>query len=141
MYIHVKEKDMTPKNTNYPFGSSFEEDKDGAVKLTITGVWYALKLHRIDENDAAETFLRDRYNRENGTHYTEGYIYGRGSWAEFMPLERVIELTHSFYFDEDGYCYNDEAFENNKLENNSSKLKAIVKFVNRFYDNVEPVRA
>lgn len=131
---------MTPKNKSYPFGSSFEEDKDGAVKLTITGVWYALKLHRADESDAAETFLRDRYNRENGTHYLDGYIYGRGSWAEFMPLEKVIELTHSFYFDEDGYRYNDEVFENNKLENNEGKLKAIVKFVNRFYDNVEAAR-
>lgn len=131
---------MIPKNTKYPFDSSFEEDKDGAVKLTITGVWYALKLHRVDESDAAETFLRDRYNRENGTHCTEGYIYGRGSWAEFMPIERVIELTHSFFFDEEGYRYSDDAFENTRLENNSSKLKAIVKFVNRFYDNVEAAR-
>lgn len=132
---------MTPKNTNYPFDSSFEEGKDGAIRLTITGVWYALKLHRIDESDATESFLRDRYNRENGTHYLDGYIYGRGSWAEFMPIERVIELTHSFFFDEEGYRYRDDAFENTSLENNSSKLKAIVKFVNRFYDNIEPARA
>ena len=130
---------MTVKKTSYPFGSSFE-DKNGEVRLTITGVWYALKLHRLDENDAVETFLRDRYNRENGTHYTEGYIYGRGSWAEFMPDERVIELTHSFFFDEEGYHYRDDAFENTRLEDNESKLQAIVKFISRFYDNVEAAR-
>ena len=130
---------MTVKKTNYPFDSSFE-DKDGEVRLTITGVWYALKLHRVDENDATETFLRDRYNRENGTHYTDGYIYGRGSWVEFMPDESVIKLTHSFFFDEEGYHYNASAFENNSLENNESKLQAIVKFISRFYDNVEAAR-
>ncbi len=133
---------MTPKvrTNSYPFGSSFIEDTSGQVWLTITGVWNALKLRRIDENNAAETFLRDRYNKENGTRFTEGYIYGRESWMEFIPEQKLLELTHCFYFDEEGYNYRDDVFQNNRLENNEGKLKAIVKYVNRFYDNVEPVR-
>ena len=126
---------MTPKTTRYPFDSSFKEDKDGQIWLTVTGVWSALRLHRLDESNKAETFLRSRYNRDNATNYKDGYIYGNGSWAEFIPDEKVVELTHCFYFDEEGYRYRDDV-----IESDSSKLKAIVRFVNRFYDNVEPAR-
>ena len=34
---------MTPKTKSYPFDSSFKEDKDGQIWLTVTGVWSALR--------------------------------------------------------------------------------------------------
>ena len=142
MYIHVKEKIMKAKvrTNSYPFGSSFETDKDGTVRLTVFGMESALKLRRIDENDPAESFLRNRYNRENNAHYTDGFIFGRGTWAEFIPDQKVLQFMHAFYFDEEGYRFRDDVFKNTRLEDNEKILKAIVKYVNRFYDSIEPAR-